>query len=143
MTRQRKLVHSRHIPIQTDYVALQRDYGQDLLVQRDSPKMRRETENRCCCWRLETLTGFKKKKEGTVITYLQVFPQLFLISCVSRISFIVWMKKAVPPDFDQLRRTGCCLPNKAVNSSSPGVFKLGLDGFPEDMLSFSHELCGL
>lgn len=73
-TRRRKLVHSRHIPTQTGCAAPQRDCGQDLLVPPDSPTMRRETENRCCCWRPETLTGLKrKKKSGIVITYLQDF----------------------------------------------------------------------
>lgn len=49
VTRQHKLLHLKHIPTQNDYVMLQHDYGQDLHVQRDSLKMRKETENHCCC----------------------------------------------------------------------------------------------
>lgn len=49
VTRQHKLLHLKHIPTQNDYVMLQHDYGQDLHVQQDSPKMRKETENHCCC----------------------------------------------------------------------------------------------
>lgn len=39
------------------------------------------------------INWLKQTKKGTVITYLQVFPQLFLLSCVSHVASAVWLEK--------------------------------------------------
>lgn len=113
VTRQRKLLHSKHIPTQNDCVMLRRDCGQVLHVQQDSLRTRRETESHCCCWRLETSTAFKQKQSRhcKYTQHIIFFPSA-LASCVPHIAFIVWLKRTVPLDFEQLRTLGAVYQTK-------------------------------
>lgn len=68
---------------------------------------------------------------------LHIYKTFFALSPKLRVPHFLYSLagNAAPPDFDQLRRTGCCLPNGAVNPSLPGVFKLGWMAFQKTRFS--------